>query len=258
MERSDDKPGAAPEPGKRTLLLPALGALLAVCALSALAAAGLGTREGLWQFRTGFAILKGGAWCGLAAILTSLAAIRPSFKERRTIAIVLILAGLAGGAVAFVLPVRWKLAAEHLPRIHDITTDTFAPPQFVAIVPLRKNAPNPVEYGGSEIAVLQRTAYPDLETAILNLPPAQAFERALGAARGMGWDIVAAVPGEGRIEATDTSLWFGFKDDIVIRVTYADRRSLVDVRSVSRVGVSDVGTNARRIRAYLKKLAGQP
>ncbi len=257
MEQTDDKSDAAPGTEERKLLLPLLGIGLAAVALAVLAAAGFGSRFGLWHFRTGFTLLKYGAWCGLAAALTSLAAARYAVKGKHMSAIVLVLAGLTGGVVAFALPLHWKLAAQRLPRIHDITTDTFTPPGFVAIVPLRKDAPNPAEYGGSGIAVLQRTAYPDVRTLILDLPAAQAFERALAAARGMGWEIVAAVPGEGRIEATATTVWFGFKDDIVVRVTPAEHRSLVDVRSVSRVGASDVGTNARRIRTYLKKLAAQ-
>ena len=73
----------------------------------------------------------------------------------------------------------------------------------------------------------------------------------------MGWQIVAAEAGEGRIEAIDTTFWFGFTDDIVIRITPADYRALVDIRSVSRVGRSDAGTNARRIRAYIAKLGGR-
>ena len=74
------------------------------------------------------------------------------------------------------------------------------------------------------------------------------------AARNAGWDIVESRPDQGRIEATDTTLWFGFKDDIVVRVTAQDRASRIDVRSVSRVGKSDVGTNANRIRNYLLKI----
>jgi hypothetical protein len=139
--------------------------------------------------------------------------------------------------------------------IHDITTDIVQPPQFVAILPLRKDAPNPATYGGPEVALKQRSAYPDIQTLIINAPGPQAFEQALAAARAIGWRIVAEEPREGRIEATDTTFWFGFKDDIVVRVTAADeRRSLVDVRSVSRVGRSDVGKNAARIRAYLRRI----
>jgi uncharacterized protein (DUF1499 family) len=106
------------------------------------------------------------------------------------------------------------------------------------------------------VAVKQRAAYPDIKTAILSVPPNEAFARALDAARALGWRIVAEVPAEGRIEATDTTFWFGFTDDIVIRVTAAGYRSLVDVRSVSRVGRSDVGTNAKRIRAFIRRLTG--
>jgi uncharacterized protein (DUF1499 family) len=77
---------------------------------------------------------------------------------------------------------------------------------------------------------------------------------AVAAARAMGWEVVAADRASGRIEATDTTRFFGFKDDVVIRVQAAPGGSRVDVRSVSRVGGSDVGTNATRIRAYLARL----
>lgn len=71
----------------------------------------------------------------------------------------------------------------------------------------------------------------------------------------MDWKIQAAVPADGRIEATATTFWFQFKDDIVVRVRAHDNGSIIDVRSESRVGKSDVGTNAARVRAYLAKLA---
>ncbi|MBI3800690.1 MAG: DUF1499 domain-containing protein, partial [Deltaproteobacteria bacterium] len=96
--------------------------------------------------------------------------------------------------------------------------------------------------------------YPTLGPLILQIPPQQAFERALAAASAMKWDIVAVEPPDGRIEATATTFWFGFKDDIVVRVTPTAGGSRIDVRSVSRVGRSDVGTNAQRIEAYFAKL----
>jgi uncharacterized protein (DUF1499 family) len=86
------------------------------------------------------------------------------------------------------------------------------------------------------------------------LRPAQAFEKALSAADKMCWKIVESNPAEGRIEATDTTFWFGFKDDIVVRITPTADGSRIDVRSVSRVGRSDVGTNARRIEKYIRKV----
>jgi uncharacterized protein (DUF1499 family) len=122
------------------------------------------------------------------------------------------------------------------------------------VIPLRQGSPNPVEYQGEAIARQQSTAYPDIQPATIAEPPEAAFKRALTAARDLGWQIVAAVPTEGRIEATDTTLWFGFKDDIVVRVTPTAAGSRIDVRSVSRLGEGDLGKNAARIRAYLRRL----
>jgi uncharacterized protein (DUF1499 family) len=72
----------------------------------------------------------------------------------------------------------------------------------------------------------------------------------------MRWEVVAADAAAGRIEATATTPWFGFRDDIVVRIVPADGGSRVDVRSVSRVGKGDLGVNARRIREFLGRLGG--
>ena len=188
-----------------------------------------------------------------------------------------ILALLAGGGLALLGAKRGRAAAvfalivaalvaapllytyrqaQGLPKIHDISTDTTEPPAFVAVLPLRKDARNPVEYK-TETAAQQVRGYPDIAPLKLDVPPAQAFERAERTARTMGWQIVAAAPDALRIEATDTTLFFGFKDDIVIRIRAqsAGQGSVVDVRSLSRIGGSDIGTNARRVRAFLGKLA---
>ena len=160
---------------------------------------------------------------------------------------------LLGLATAYV-PWNGVKTARSLPFIHDITTDTENPPPFVAILPLRADAPNPPEYAGEEVAAQQREGYPDLKPLTLSKPVGEAFEQALEAARGMGWVIVASEAGEGRIEATDTTFWFGFKDDVVIRIVEAAGGSRLDVRSKSRVGRSDVGANAARIRKFLSAL----
>jgi uncharacterized protein (DUF1499 family) len=101
------------------------------------------------------------------------------------------------------------------------------------------------------VAQQQREAYPDVRPLETQLSPAEAFARAEGVARAMDWDIVAAVPEEGRIEATATTFWFGFKDDVVIRIRPSADGSRLDIRSKSRVGRSDVGANAARIRAFV-------
>jgi len=97
-------------------------------------------------------------------------------------------------------------------------------------------------------------AYPDLKPIVISEPPQAAFTRAVQVAQDMGWKIVNANPQSLRIEATDTTFWFGFHDDVVIRITPAPTGSRIDVRSVSRVGKSDLGTNARRIEAYLSRM----
>jgi uncharacterized protein (DUF1499 family) len=226
-----------------------------VTAGGAAALAGFGSRINLWHFRTGFAILKWAACGGLVAALVSLAGTASAVKLGYLRVVVYGLLGIIAGGAVFVVPLYWRMKAASVPPIHDITTDIVQPPQFVAILRLRKDALNPAAYGGPEVAARQRAAYPDIQTFLLYAPRSQAFEQALAAARAMGWWIVAKEPQEGRIEAVDTTFWFGFKDDIVVRVTAADEhRSLVDLRSVSRVGRSDAGTNAKRIRAYLHRL----
>lgn len=226
---------------------------LSVIAALLLLAAGPGTRMEWWDFRTGFSLMRWAAFAGVAAAAIALAMLAVP-RTRRTGAGTLVAALLVGLGVAFV-PWNGMRQAKKVPPIHDISTDTRRPPEFVAILPLRVDAPNPAVYGGVDVAQAQAEAYPDLQTRRMGLAPEQAFDRALATARIMDWEIVAADPAAGRIEATATTLWFGFKDDVVIRVE-ADRvdGSRIDVRSVSRVGKSDAGTNAKRIRAYLEML----
>jgi uncharacterized protein (DUF1499 family) len=177
---------------------------------------------------------------------------RPGSSRRGFVSAIV---GLLISLIVLALPLNLIVNGLRLPPIHDITTDTENPPAFVAILPLRQNADNPAQYGGPEIAAQQHRAYPRVRPEMMNIPTRQAFERALTAARDMGWEIVEANPNDGRIEATATTFWFGFKDDVIVRITPADTGSRIDVRSVSRVGTSDVGTNAKRIEKYLKKIS---
>jgi uncharacterized protein (DUF1499 family) len=229
---------------------------LALALLAALAGlwAGLGYRLGWWPLDTGFAVLRYAAYGAIAAIAVSVLGLvlaRPGGQRR---GLYRALAGLVIGAVVFGVPWSYLRAAQQVPPIHDITTDTENPPPFVAILPLRADAANPPDYGGEEVAAQQRAAYPAVQPVSVPLPPERSFEEALATAVDQGWEIVAAVPSEGRIEATDTTLWWGFKDDVVIRITPEDSGSRVDIRSKSRVGIGDIGTNAARIEAYLEQL----
>jgi uncharacterized protein (DUF1499 family) len=226
--------------------------LLALLAAVLLLAAGPGTRMEVWDFRFGFGLLRWAAYTGLAAAAVAVVMLLvPRVRSRG--AAVLALALALGLGVAYV-PWSGVQRARAVPPIHDISTDTARPPEFVAVLPLRADAPNPAAYGGADVAAQQREAYPDVQTHRMDAAPAQAFERARDAARALGWEIVDADPAAGRIEATATTFWFGFKDDVVVRIEPDGAGSRVDVRSVSRVGKSDVGANAARIRAFLRAL----
>lgn len=228
-----------------------LGFAVAAAAAACAAGAGAGTRAGWWDFRFGFALLEAAAVLGFAGAVLSLAAAIVAWPGRGRRGFVPAVAGVVLGAAAFGVPAHWYHLAQRLPKIHDITTDTRNPPRFVAILPLRRGAPDSATYGGPEVAAKQRAAYPDIVPIRVDVPPARAFDGALEAARRMGWRIVAADRAEGRIEAVAVTRWFGFRDDVVIRVAGVPAGgSRVDIRSVSRVGKSDLGTNARRIRAF--------
>ena len=233
-------------------LLPLL-ALAAAAAAAAVAVSGLGARFGLWDYPAGFQILRWGAYAGLA--VATLAVVAALVRRARAGATRWLAAAVAIGIATAAFPLYWLHVARTVPPINDITTDTANPPAFVAILPLRAKAPVPAAYPGEATARLQRDGYPDLAPIVLAAPPAAAFARALAAARAQGWTIVAADEAAGRIEATATTPWFGFTDDVVVRVAADPAGSRVDVRSVSRVGRSDLGANARRIRDYAAALA---
>jgi uncharacterized protein (DUF1499 family) len=142
------------------------------------------------------------------------------------------------------------------PQIHDVTTDTDNPPKFVALQVERDamRARNTTAYNPA-VAAKQKQGFPDLGPKILPLPAGEAFNRALNAAKAMGWRIASFEPSEGRIEAVATTFWAGFIDDVVIRVaSIGDDQSRVDVRSESRVGGGDMGANGMRIEQFLAKL----
>lgn len=228
------------------------GLLVALLSSGTAIAAGFGNRMDWWDFKTGLTVLRWAVYGGVLGGALSLAGCIEALLRRSRRGLVLAIFGLFISTAVVGLPWIWWETAKGVPPIHDITTDTRNPPSFVAILPLRRSAPNPVEYGGPEVAAQQRAAYPDVKPLIIKLPPDRAFERALAVARAQGLRIVEANQDEGRIEAIDSTFWFGFKDDVVIRITPADGGSRLDVRSVSRVGRSDIGTNAKRIRTFLK------
>jgi uncharacterized protein (DUF1499 family) len=234
-----------------------LGFSLAVLALLLLAIAPVGWRAGWWHFRFAFTWLmaSSGVIAAVAAV-GSLLALLLGWSELRAGGVAMAAIGLLLGAVLVYVPWQYNRTRSTVPRIHDITTDTANPPEFAAVLPARAaEKAASAAYEGPELAKQQKTAYPDLAPLELTSAPVKAFDQALAAARSMpGWTIVAADPATGRIEASQTSRWFGFTDDIVIRVAAHGTGSRIDMRSLSRQGRSDFGVNAARIRAYMRAL----
>lgn len=231
-----------------------LAASLALCCAFIAMLAGLGNRRGWWDFHTGLIILKWAAYAESMVVIVSVIGVILSAIKKRKNALAFFLIGVVICILALGVPLSMWLTAHHVPSIHDITTDTENPPEFAAILKVRRNASNPVAYGGPDVAAQQHKAYPDIMPLMLALPPVKAFDRAVAVASKMGWEIVNVNLANGIIEATDTTFWFGFKDDVAIRISPDAKGSRIDVRSVSRVGVSDIGTNAKRIRNYLRVL----
>ena len=230
--------------------------LLACGAAATVAAAGplhrflgLDVEIALKIFRYGFYLAVAAAALGLATIVPT----RPG--ERRRGFVAACLAIVVGVAAAWV-PLDWFLRAQRLPVLNDISTDISNPPPLVETAQLRRGATNPPAYPGASAGGLQRAAYPDIVPVVLPVPPAEAFKRVDKAAMEMNWDVVARAPSEGRLEAVATSAWFGFNDDIVVRIKRDGSGSRIDVRSKSRVGQSDLGVNARRIRKFIAQLKG--
>ncbi|HET9651301.1 MAG TPA: DUF1499 domain-containing protein [Usitatibacter sp.] len=235
----------------RVLVIVASAVALALLVLS-----GPGTRMGLWSWQVGLQMLRWAAYIGLGAGAVALVLLALHFMPRwRPLGFAVPLLALAFSVAAFAPPIYMLGLVKQVPPIHDITTDVEQPPQFVALLPERRAAPNGVDYGGPQIAAQQKKAYPDIVPKVLAAPPREAMQRIIDAARAMGWQVAASDVADGRLEATATTAWFGFKDDVVVRVRPDGTGSRVDVRSVSRVGRSDVGTNARRIREFLARLA---
>jgi uncharacterized protein (DUF1499 family) len=234
--------------GRPQVLVP-LGILLVLISTFCSLLAPFGTRWGWWPFSAAVDILR---WAAIGAVIsTALLTAALVLRRRRVPALFGILLGLAVAG----LPVSWEYKFKALPPIHDISTDTKNVPRFLLIAPLRRRCTNGSHYSGPRAAAAQARAYPDIKPLRLPVPPARAFDRALEAAREMGWMIVDANVSSLRIEATASTFWFGFKDDVIVRIAAAPQGSRIDVRSTSRFGKGDGGTNAARVRTYLKKVA---
>jgi uncharacterized protein (DUF1499 family) len=227
----------------------ALGAIAALMLL----VAPFGYRFGLLPL--GVALQDMPRWAtyvGTAGAVVGLLGLITAFRPHRGWAVAALIGAVLGAGVV-AAPWAYRASLGEPPSINDITTDTENPPPFVALLALREaaHAIDSAVYGGATVAAQQKKAYPDIAPVRLAMPADRAFTLAMEQAHKAGWTIVASDPTQGRIEATDRTGWYGFTDDVVLRVEADGNGSRLDIRSHSRLGHGDRGKNAERIRAYL-------
>ncbi|WKD50936.1 DUF1499 domain-containing protein [Microbulbifer spongiae] len=226
--------------------------------LTAIVFAGLALRFELLHFGVVFKVFTyagaGALAIALASLFVFVWGVRSHNVRARSNALWSVLLGLLPVAVPLMTVGKDNFS---VPRIHDISTDTRNPPQYRAILALRKKGDNSAEYGGESVARLQRgvDVYADIIPLHVHLPVTRTTELAGEVATDLGWKLVSYQPERGHLEAVARTRLLGFTDDIVVRVQAEDDGgSRVDVRSSSRVGVSDLGANAKRIRVFLEAL----
>ena len=226
-------------------------ALLAVV-ISALAVAG--NRFGVMPFQMALLGLAGGAAMGLLAALVSLIGFVLAGARQQDGRLSATIGFVIGILVALPVALAMQKGAG-VPRIHDITTDLADPPAFTALAEGRPEHWNALDRASPpDLADQQRKAYGDLAPLVIDLPAGLVYDTALDLVRQRGWQIVAEDKQAGTIEAVATTTVMGFEDDIILRMRAAGGATRVDMRSVSRVGESDLGANAERIKLFLADL----
>ncbi len=241
--------------------------VLAIAAVVVFFGAAFGSGVGLWGWQAGLGALP---WTGLVALLALIVAIVGIIldrrKDRKTRWPLLGIGTLVSlGFIGYLASYAMTIAS--LPAIHDVTTDLADTPQFSALTLRADNWDNIPGADDGEMrgmnprqrwATLHQDAYPDIRSVRIDQPVAEVIEKAKRLAEDRGWEIANVDPASGHLEATATISLFRFKDDVVIRARAAENgaASIIDMRSVSRVGVHDLGANAKRVRQFLSDLSG--
>lgn len=208
-------------------------------------------RSGVYGFSSAFWMVKGGAYGGILAIIIAIIGLTLVLLGRQPRYFSSAISGIVLGILALGIPYMWISKVESLPAIHDISTDTVNPPHFQPdILALRKGSENSVVYTGEEVAAQQTTIYPDIQPLLFNLPSPTVYAATLRAVQTLDWKLDSNDPIGGIIEATSTSLWFGTKYDVVIRIQALAHSTRLDIRSESRMGKRDAGKNAQLIRTF--------
>lgn len=238
--------------------------VLTLGGLAAALIAAVGSGQGFWSFGEGFSVLRWAFYAavggGVIAIVAFVLGRRSGVRSTALNLLALAVALAFGGYLA-----RQVSSASSVPAIHDVATDLNDLPQFTTLKVRDDNLEKIPDQGDARLAALpplerwkaiHREAYADVRSVRLADSVAQVTQRAQALAQGRRWRVARVDLKAGIVEATATTLFFRFKDDVVVRVRpdALGRGSIVDMRSISRVGGSDVGVNAARIRAFLADL----
>lgn len=211
-------------------------------------------RSGLLEIRPALATFGGALALSVIALLLAFAAFVVIWKDG-LLGMGYALTAIGIGVALLAYPAYLGVVSYRLPWIYDITTDPIDPPRFEALARIRPRDANPVIYAGLSAAEQQRNAYPEIETLEQDASPQAAYDATLAVITKRKWNIVARRPPErgreGRIEAVARTPIMGFREDVVVRVRADGQGSRVDVRSSSRYGSFDFGTNAARVRTLI-------
>jgi hypothetical protein len=240
----------------RITSLASIAQRIAVFSLPVIVLAVLLHRYGVLEYEVAYITLVAGLGIALLGMAVALAAFVVIWNEG--------LRGLGGALMAFVIgvavlawPVYEFARGVNLPGIVDVTTDTSDPPRFIAVASARPSGANPVVHPGEQTAVVQLRAYPGVRPYDLEAGPDEVFNAALALVESRGWRVLDSVSprgGErdGRIEAVTQTFVMGFREDVSIRIrTLSADRVRIDMRSASRYGSYDFGSNARRVESFL-------
>jgi len=236
-------------------------ASIAVGIAAAIAVAGPGTQLDAWGYGTGLAIIRNLYIPSIVVAALTILAFFISLSAARHRSVVMFLAATAVTGAA-VVPYLFEQRLAANPFIHDITTDFDSPPQIKAAANFSRK--NPATYVGAKkapktdisIAEAQKAAFPDIQPVEVGKPMDDVAQTARKIIEEMNMDVLAERK-DGKIltiEAAYTSFWFGFVDDFVVRIQPSSNNTRIDLRSKSRVGVSDLGANAQRVRTFVSKL----
>ena len=236
------------EKTKKPLYKPSvIGFSFIILAILTAMAGPIGSRIGWWDFDGAVLIIKWAAYGGIAAAILCLSGLFMAYPGSKRRGFTYSLLGLIIIVPMLLFIQSWKEAKLTLPPIQDITTNTEEPPSYWY-------APNSRIYGGVGVAAYQEEAYPDIQPLIVPIDSNKAYDYVIEVIKDKGWELYEPSREDMHIEATETTFWFGFSDDVVIHITPTDDGgSRIDMRSSSRFGGGgDGGTNANRVRGFFE------